>query len=70
MNYINLSLENLSGTRYTHLNEITFGMLILQAVRFLLCVINIYSKYAWAVPSNDKRYYNYQCISENQTGYG
>ena len=23
--------------------------------RFLLCVINIYSKYAWVIPLNDKK---------------
>ena len=28
--------------------------------RFLLCIINIYSKYAWVIPLKDKkRYYDY-----------
>ena len=26
-----------------------------KGYRFLLCVINIYSKYAWVVPLNDKK---------------
>ena len=31
-----------------------------KGIRFLLCVIDIYSKYAWVVPLEDKkRYYNY-----------
>ena len=25
-----------------------------KEIRFLLCVIDIYSKYAWAIPLNDK----------------
>ena len=27
--------------------------------RFLLCVIVIFSKYAWVIPLKDKRHYNY-----------
>ena len=31
-----------------------------KGFRFLLCVIDIYKKYAWVVPLKDnKRYYNY-----------
>ena len=26
-----------------------------KGIRFLLCVINIFSKYAWVVPSKDKK---------------
>ena len=26
-----------------------------KGIRFLLCVINIYSKYAWVIPLKDKR---------------
>ena len=26
-----------------------------KGIRFLLCVIDIFSKYAWVVPLNDKR---------------
>ena len=37
-----------------------------KGFRFLLCVIDIFSKYAWVVPLKDKkRYYKYQCFSEN-----
>ena len=28
-----------------------------KALKFLLCVINIYSKYAWFVPLKDKKVY-------------
>ena len=37
-----------------------------KGFRFLICVIDIYSKYAWVIALKDKkRYYNYQCFSEN-----
>ena len=40
-----------------------------KGFRFLLCVIDICSKYAWGIPFKDKLqftiYYNYQCFSEN-----
>ena len=44
-----------------------------NAVRFLLCVIDIYSKYAWVIPVKDKkgttitfkRQLQIQCFSEN-----
>ena len=26
-----------------------------KGIRFLLCAINLFSKYAWAVPSKDKK---------------
>ena len=26
-----------------------------KGIRFLLCVINIFSKYAWVIPSKDKK---------------
>ena len=43
--------------------------------RFLLCVIDIYYKYAYVIPRKDS-YYNYECrkfwknLIENQTKYG
>ena len=30
-----------------------------KGIRFLLCVIDIFSKYAWAVPLKDKKRYKY-----------
>ena len=37
-----------------------------QGICFLLCVIDIYSKYAWVIPLKEKNgYYNYQCFSKN-----
>ena len=36
-----------------------------KGIRYLLCVIDLFSKYAWAVPLKDKkRCYNYPCISK------
>ena len=36
-----------------------------KEIHFLLCVIDIYSKYAWVIPLKDKkRYYNYECFSK------
>ena len=29
--------------------------LLLKGFRFLLCVVDIYSKYAWVIPLNDKK---------------
>ena len=49
-----------------------------KGFRFLLCVIDIFSKYAWVVPLKDKKGVSivnaFQCILknliENQTRYG
>ena len=55
-------MENLKEAKYTHVFEITFGVLILQicnnnefnkGVRFLIDVIDIYSKYDWDAPLKD-----------------
>ena len=36
-----------------------------KGFRFLLCAINIYSKYIWVIPLKDKkRYYNYWCFQK------
>ena len=34
-----------------------------KGFRFLLCAIDIYSKYTWVIPLK-ARYYNYQCFSK------
>ena len=37
-----------------------------KRIRFLLCVIDIFSKYAWVVPLKDKKWYYYcKCVSKN-----
>ena len=33
-----------------------------KGFRFLLCVIDIYSNYAWIVPSKDKKGSGFQCF--------
>ena len=65
MNFINLLLENLKKEKYIqHLKIIFVGadladMQLLskynKGIRFLLCVIDIFSKYAWVVPLKDKK---------------
>ena len=38
----------------------------IRGIRFLLCVIDIFSKYAWVIPLKDKkRHYSYSCASKN-----
>ena len=45
-----------------------------KGFRFLLCVINIYSKYAWGIPLKDKNGTTitnaFQNLIANQTKYG
>ena len=36
-----------------------------KGIRFLLCVIDTYSKYAWVVSLKEKKNYNYQCFPRN-----
>ena len=69
MNFINQLLENLYKKSFVlHLKTI-FGYAINKIcnldmqliskynkwIRFLLCVIDVFSKYAWVVPLKDKR---------------
>ena len=50
MNFINLLLENLKKEKYIQLlSKYNKG------IRFLLCVIDIFSKYAWVVPLKNKK---------------
>ena len=59
---LQILMENLKEAKYTHVFEITFGVLILQicnnnefnkGVRFVIDVIDIYSKYDWDAPLKD-----------------
>ena len=36
-----------------------------KGFRFLLCVIDIFCKYAWVISLKDKKGYNYQCFSKH-----
>ena len=37
-----------------------------KGFRILLCVIDVFSKYAWVIPLKDKKRHNYcKCISDN-----
>ena len=37
-----------------------------KEILFLLCFIDIFSKYTWVIPLKDKkRYYKYQCFTKN-----
>ena len=64
MNLINQLLENLKKKVYSTFKDNIWGvdladMQLLskynKAIRFLLCVIDIFSKYAWVVPLKDKK---------------
>ena len=50
-------IDNIWGADFADMQLIsTFN----KRIRFLLCVINIFSKYVWVIPSkNKKRHYNY-----------
>ena len=36
-----------------------------KGFRFLLCAIDIFSKYVWVIPLKDKKGISYECFSEN-----
>ena len=65
MNFISQLLENVKKERYIHHLETISGVYDLadmqllsklnKGFRFLLCVIDIFSKYAWVVPLKDKK---------------
>ena len=55
-----LIIKNLTKEKYIQLLQIIFGKLILlskfnKGFIFLLCVIDIFSKYAWVIPLKDKK---------------
>ena len=65
VNFINQLLENFKKGKFIHYLEIIFGMLIQlickslskqnKGVKYLLCVIDLFSKYAWVAPIKDKK---------------
>ena len=62
MNFIHLLLENLKKEKYIKDNIWGADLADMQllskynkGIRFLLCVIDISSKYAWVVPLKDKK---------------
>ena len=64
MNFINQLFENLKKEVYSTFKDNIWGvdladMQLLskynKGIRFLLCVIDIFSKYAWVVPLKDKK---------------
>ena len=49
-------INNIWGAELAHMQLLSK---FYKGICFLLCVIDIYSKYAWVVPLKDKkRYYN------------
>ena len=68
-NHTNQLFENLKKTVYSGFNDNIWGtdLADMQLIskfnkgfRFLLCIIDIFSKYAWVVPlKGKKKYYNY-----------
>ena len=68
MSFINQLLENLKKERCIHHLETIWGvdladMQLLskfnKGFRFLLCVIDIFSKYVWVIPLKDKKSHKY-----------
>ena len=63
MNFINQLLENLIKEKCIHLLKTIFGDLVdmqllskfNKGIRFLLCVIDLFSKYAFVVPLKDEK---------------
>ena len=65
MNFINQLLENLKKRKvYSTFKDNIWGVDLAgmqlvskynKGIRFLLCVIDIFSKYAWVVPLKDKK---------------
>ena len=64
MNFINQLLENLSKEKFTHHLETIFGEQIQlicnrskynKEIKYFLCVIDIFSKYAWVISLEDKK---------------
>ena len=55
-------IDNIWGA---HLADMQLISKFNKEFRFLICVIDIFSKNAWVIPLKDKkRYYNYQCFSK------
>ena len=56
-NYTNQLLENLKKEKF--ILDLKIILVIIskfnKGIRFLLCVINIFSKYAWVIPLKDKK---------------
>ena len=67
--FINQSLENLKKEEFIfHLKDNISGAdladmqlisIFNKGIRFLLCIIDIYSKYAWVAPLKDKKRCDY-----------
>ena len=56
MNFINQLLENLKKERcILYLSDMQLLSKFNKRFRFLLCVIDIFSKYAWVIPLKDKK---------------
>ena len=65
MNFINQLLESLKKERFILLLRINFWGVDLadmqliskhnKGIRYILCVIDLFSKYAWVVPLKDKK---------------
>ena len=70
MNFINQLLENLKKRKvYSSFRDNIWGVDLAdmqslskynKGIKYLLCAIDLLSKYAWVIPIKDKkRYYNY-----------
>ena len=56
-------IDNICGS--TDLVDMQLIRKFNKRIGFVLCVIDIFSKYTWAIPLKDKkRCYHYQCFSK------
>ena len=65
MNFLNQLLENLRKKKFIHLLETIFGVFDFadmqslnkydKGIKYLLCAIDLFSKYAWIVSIKDKK---------------
>ena len=60
MNFINQLLETLKEEKYILVLKIIFGVLTLiskfnKGIKYLLCVIDLFSRYSWVIPLKNKK---------------
>ena len=55
MNFINQLLENLKKEKFIHHLETIYLSKYNKGIKYLLCAIDLFSKYTWVVPIKDKK---------------
>ena len=55
MNFINQLLENLKKEKFIYHLETIYLSKYNKGIKYLLCAIDLFSKYTWVVPIKDKK---------------